>query len=164
MTAFAKAPYDRVMTMRGALLLAVPTLLLLAQDGDPWKASDLMEPAALASALKTSSERPVILYVGFPVLYRGAHIPGAVLAGPAGKPEGVELLKRTLANIPKDGAIVLYCGCCPFERCPNVRPAFRMLREMGYSNVKLLVIPTNLHTDWVSKGYPIDKAAGAPGG
>jgi thiosulfate/3-mercaptopyruvate sulfurtransferase len=150
------------MTRRAALLI-VPTLLLMAQDGEPWKESDLIQPAALAAMLKESGGKPAIVYVGFPVLYRGAHIPGAVLAGPVSKPEGVESLKQAVASLPKDGAIVLYCGCCPFTKCPNVRPAFRMLREMGYSKVKLVVIPTNLHTDWIEKGYPIEKAAGASG-
>jgi rhodanese-related sulfurtransferase len=150
------------MTRRTTLLL-FSTLLLLAQDSDPWKNSDLMEPEALAARLKTAAEKPAILYVGFPVLYRGAHIPGAVLAGPLSKPEGVEALKQAVAKLSKESSIVLYCGCCPFTKCPNVRPAFRILREMGYTNVKLVVMPTNLHTDWTAKGYPVEKAAGASG-
>ncbi len=147
------------MTRRATLLL-LPTLLLMAQEADPWKQSDLIQPEAFAAALKAGA-KPPILYVGFPVLYRGAHIPGAVLAGPVSKPEGVEALKQAVAKLPKQSEIVLYCGCCPLEKCPNLRPAFRILREMGYTNVKLVMMPTNLHTDWLSKGYPVVKAAGA---
>ena len=104
----------------------------------------------------------MLIYVGFPVLYKGAHIPGAILAGPVAKPEGLKALENAAANAPKNAQIVLYCGCCPFTQCPNVRPAFKRLREMGYTNVKLVIIPTNLATDWIAKGYPIEKAASAP--
>src|SRR6476660_1041526 len=121
---------------RRAVLLLFPALLLLAQTPDPWKESDLIQPSTLAATLKAPGDKPTILYVGFPVLYRGAHIPGAVLAGPVGKPEGVEALKQAVAKLSKDASIVLYCGCCPFTKCPNVRPAFQMLRELGYTNVK----------------------------
>ena len=149
--------------MRRATILIASVMLLMAQEGEPWKDSDLLQPAALAVRLREPGGKPAIVYVGFPVLYRGAHIPGAVLAGPVSKPEGLELLKEAVAKLPRDTAIVLYCGCCPFNKCPNVRPAFRMLREMGYSNVKLVEIRTNLHTDWIGKGYPIERAAGASG-
>lgn len=141
-------------------LLAI--LTLLAQS-TPWKSSETLEPAAFAAMLKAPGEKPAILYVGFPVLYRGTHIPGAVLAGPAARPEGIDLIRQAVAKLPKNRNIVLYCGCCPFDRCPNVRPAFELLKQMGYTNVKLVIMPTNLHTDWVSKGYPVEKPAGAFG-
>ena len=147
--------------IRRIILLLIPMLVMLAQDATPWKKSETLEPAALAAMLKAPGEMPAILYVGFPVLYRGARIPGAVLAGPAAKPEGIDLIKQAVAKLPKNRNIVLYCGCCPFERCPNVRPAFQVLRDLGFTNVKLVIMPTNLHTDWVAKGYPVEKAAGA---
>ncbi len=150
--------------MMRTLLILLSALIALAQDAGPWKAADLMQPETLAARLKDGSPAPVILYVGFPVLYRGAHIPGALMAGPGSKPEGMDALKQHVARLPKNASIVLYCGCCPFEKCPNVRPAFRTLKDMGYTNVKLVVIPTNLSTDWVQKGFPIDKAAVAPAG
>jgi len=52
---------------------------------------------------------------------------------------------------------VIYCGCCPFEHCPNVRPAFQLLNEMKFTNQKLLNLSTNLKTDWIDKGYPVAK-------
>jgi thiosulfate/3-mercaptopyruvate sulfurtransferase len=90
-------------------------------------------------------------------VYRGAHIPGAIMAGPGSQAEGVESLKKAVHELPRNGEIVLYCGCCPFVRCPNVRPAYTALREMGFSHVKVIAIETNLHTDWVAKGYPVEK-------
>lgn len=149
----------RILSLACAVLTAA---LLCAQTSEPWQPSDELQPAALAARLNKSGTKPLLLYVGFPALYKGARIPGAILAGPVGKPEGLALLKQAVASVPKDRDIVLYCGCCPFTQCPNVRPAFKTLREMGYGNVKLVVIPTNLATDWVAKGYPTEKAADAP--
>ena len=130
-----------------------------ANAPDPWKDSDLIEPAALAARISGNAPKPKILYVGFPILYRTTHILGAELAGPASKPEGLDLLKQTAEKIPRDTELVLYCGCCPWDRCPNVRPAFRLLREMGFTRLKLVTIPTNMHTDWISKGYPVERAS-----
>ena len=133
--------------------------LLTAQGPDPWTAANLMPPETLAKMLNEKS-KPMILYVGFPVLYRAAHIPGAILAGPASKPEGLELLRKALANVPKSQMVVIYCGCCPWNVCPNVRPAFQALKQMGFQNAKLVTIPTNVHTDWTLKGYPLERSAG----
>ncbi len=149
--------------IRRAAFFLFPALLLLAQKPEPWKESDLIQTNTLAESLKTRGDGPAVLYVGFPVLYRAAHIQGAVLAGPATKPEGIEALKQAAAKISKDANIVLYCGCCPFTKCPNVRPAFQMLHELGYAKVKLVVIPTSLTADWIDKGFPVEKAAGASG-
>jgi thiosulfate/3-mercaptopyruvate sulfurtransferase len=137
-----------------AFLLAALTVFA---QGEPWKSADLMPPAELAARLKSAGPKPLILYVGFPVLYRSTRIPGAVLTGPLNRPEGVTALKQAVAGLPKDKEIVIYCGCCPFEQCPNIRPGFRALREMGFTKVRLVDLPTNLSTDWVSKGYPTEK-------
>jgi rhodanese-related sulfurtransferase len=145
------------MSLRSVAIFFIAALVFA--QSEPWKPSDLMPPAALASRLQTSQPKPLILYVGFPVLYRSTRIPGAVLAGPMDKPEGLAALKQAVANVPKNKEIVIYCGCCPFAQCPNIRPGFRVLREMGYTNVKLVDMPTNMSTDWVGKGYPTDKAA-----
>jgi hypothetical protein len=109
------------------------------------------------SCLVAAKLQPAIFYVGFPVLYRGARIQGAVLAGPGSKPEGLELLKKALAPLSRDREIVLYCGCCPFEKCPNIRPAYRAAASLGFSHIKVLVLKTNLHTDWIAKGYPTSR-------
>ena len=123
--------------------------------GDPWTANDLVQPKDVAAHLKG----PLVLQVGFNVLYRAAHIAGTDYAGPGSKPEGIELLKKAVANEPRDREIVLYCGCCPWEKCPNIRPAFAALHDMGFTRLKVMVVPENLKTDWVDKGYPTDKRA-----
>ncbi len=52
---------------------------------------------------------------------------------------------------------MLYCGCCPWDRCPNVRPAAALLTSMGFTNMKVLHIANNFGADWVAKGYPTQK-------
>jgi thiosulfate/3-mercaptopyruvate sulfurtransferase len=146
-------------------LRSLPFLLLAApgfgqEKADPWPKSDLLEAPALASILK-SGKPPMIISVAFPVLYRSKHIVHAVDAGAGSKPEGIATLKKLVANAPKDADIVLYCGCCPMDKCPNVRPAYRALKDMGYTRVRVLNIPTNMHTDWYTKNYPSEPGVAA---
>ena len=64
-------------------------------------------------------------------------------------------LKDYLGTLKHDANIVIYCGCCPFDRCPNIRPAFTLLNTMGFKNHKLLNIRQNVKTDWIDRGYPM---------
>jgi thiosulfate/3-mercaptopyruvate sulfurtransferase len=149
------------MSRRAIAPLGLLSIALFAQTPagapDPWTDSALIQPAALAARLSAKETKPGILYVGFPVLYRGARIPGAELAGPASKPEGLERLRQVAAKLPRDRELIIYCGCCPWDHCPNVRPAFRLLHEMGFTRLKLVTIPTNLSADWVVKGYATER-------
>jgi len=142
---------------RAALLatLALAGLVCPGQDAgsDPWTPGELLQPAALVKAMQ-SGKAPIVLSVAFPVLYRGKHIVHAINAGPTSKPEGIEALKKAVGDLAKDADIVIYCGCCPMVKCPNIRPAYRTLKELGFMHVRVLSLPTNLHTDWVSKDYP----------
>jgi hypothetical protein len=78
-----------------------------------------------------------------------------MLAGPASKKKGIADLRSAVAGLPKNAAIVIYCGCCPMKDCPNVGPAFRTLKELGFNNIRVLSLPTNFQTDWALKGYPV---------
>jgi hypothetical protein len=127
-----------------------------ADTGDPWSRSELIEPAALDKELTSASQSLHIICVTFPVLYRQKHIPHAQLAGPTSKPEGIAKLRATVENLPRNASIVIYCGCCPMDKCPNIRPAYRALKELGYHHVCVLNLPTNFHTDWVAKEYPVE--------
>jgi thiosulfate/3-mercaptopyruvate sulfurtransferase len=117
---------------------------------EPWTISELVSPAQLAPNLNSA----LVIQVGFPALYHGAHIAGSSYAGPGSKEQGIEELKKRVANEPRDLQIVVYCGCCPWDHCPNIRPAFAALKAMGFTHVRALEIPTNLKTDWVDHGYP----------
>jgi thiosulfate/3-mercaptopyruvate sulfurtransferase len=63
-------------------------------------------------------------------------------------------MRQQLSKILKDARIVIYCGCCPLEHCPNVRPAFILLNDMKFTNAQLLNLEHNVKTDWIDKGYP----------
>lgn len=121
-------------------------------------AADLptVEPKDLAAQLQAKGAKPALFHVGFPVMYRGKHIPNSVYAGPGSKAEGIDALKMATASLPRDREIVIYCGCCPFDRCPNVRPALAALKQMGFTNVKVLDLPTNFAADWADHGYPVE--------
>lgn len=115
----------------------------------------MIEPNELAAHLAAKKTNPTIIQVGPNTLYRQKHIPGAVYAGPASKPEGIDLLKKAVSGLPTNAEIIIYCGCCPFANCPNVKPAFAQLQQMGYTNVKVMHVETNFATDWANKGYPV---------
>lgn len=125
---------------------------------DPWSASQVVPPADFAAELASAkSAKPVIVYVGFRALYQGAHIPGASFHGAAGKSEGLADLKAFAQPLPRDTNLVIYCGCCPLERCPNIRVAFTALNDMGFTHLRVLLLPADFNTDWISKGYPVVK-------
>lgn len=118
---------------------------------EPWTEKQLMPPSELATILNDpDSKKPILLSIGF-----GGGIEGSKELGPATETKGIENLKKELDQLPKDADIVIYCGCCPFKDCPNVRPAFNLLNEMKFTNHKLLNIADNLKVDWIDKGYPM---------
>jgi hypothetical protein len=140
-----------------AALLATNRLSVMAWE--PEQSEHLVKPEDLAESLSSAatSAKLSVLCVGFPILYRGGHIVGSTFAGPASKPDGILALRREVQSLPRDRRIVLYCGCCPWKDCPNVRPAFNTLQEMGFKNVVLLYLPHNFLDDWISKGFPVQK-------
>jgi len=120
--------------------------------------SAILMPEELARIIQTRGiEKPLILQIGFRLLYKEAHIPGAEYIGPASKEEGLEQLRKRVAPLARSKFIVLYCGCCPWVRCPNVKPAYEALQRMGFTRVQVLRIEQNFGTNWVEKGYPTAK-------
>ena len=117
---------------------------------EPWTKAQLMAPADLAALINNpGTKKPLIFSVG-----PGALIKGSADMGPVNEKENLDKLKTALGKLPKDTYLVVYCGCCPFEHCPNIRPAFHLLNDMKFSNARLLNLEHNIKTDWVSKGYP----------
>jgi thiosulfate/3-mercaptopyruvate sulfurtransferase len=122
-------------------------------NNEPWTQAQLMEPTELASILNdTSKKQPIILDIGS---FGG--VKNSIRIGPARDKTNLDKLREIVSKYPKDADIVIYCGCCPFKDCPNIRPAFNLLKEMNYTNTKLLNLPHNLKTDWADKGYPMSK-------
>ena len=118
----------------------------------------LINPEDLLKLLQnTGSERPLMIQVGSHVLYAQAHIPGSEYIGPASSESGVQQLRKRVEPLPRTKLIVLYCGCCPWGHCPNVKPADDALAAMGFTNVRVLYISDNFGANWVDKGYPVAK-------
>lgn len=92
------------------------------------------------------------------MMFEEAHIPGAEYAGPGSQQSGLKLLRKRVANVGHETPIVIYCGCCPWSRCPNIWPAYKTLHDMGFTHVQALYIADNFGADWVNKGYPVEKS------
>ncbi|HMI02238.1 MAG TPA: hypothetical protein VK541_07140 [Pedobacter sp.] len=144
-----------ILSLLAVILLITGTSLspVKVATDDPWTAGQLMSPQILATLISNfkGTDVPVIFNIG-----SVNTIKGAITIGPAGKDDGISLLAEKLKNVPKDRFIVIYCGCCPLFKCPNVRPAFNDLVKEGYTNIKVLNLATNLKTDWIDKGYPVE--------
>jgi hypothetical protein len=111
-----------------------------------------MKPSELVNQLKNKKSKYVVLSIG-----PSAVIKNSIDIGDTGDKVNLEKLKKKVSKLPKNTPIVIYCGCCPFEKCPNIRPAFTLLNQMKFTNHKLLNLPTNIKVDWIDKGYPINK-------
>lgn len=119
------------------------------QEKEPWTADQLMETQDLVQKLDKPDDITII-HIGFEDM-----IPGSLNAGPGMEEESLEALAFILKDLPKDENIVLYCGCCPMDVCPNIRPAFETASDLGFTNLKLLDIPSSIKADWLDKGYPV---------
>ena len=125
---------------------------------DSLRAGDTITPEQLALALVPKSiHKPVVLQIGFKVLYRSGHIAHSWYVGPGSEPAGLDSLSSVLSGLERQQSIVLYCGCCPWSDCPNVRPAFRAARSLGFKSVKVLFVARNLQHDWIDKGFPMSE-------
>ena len=136
-----------------SVFLLLSCLNVPAQKSINWTDKQLIEPADLANQINGGKDLPAIIGVG-PV----PTIPHAVEIGMVNKKEGIADLKKYLGKIPRDKKIVIYCGCCPFDHCPNIRPAINALKEMKFTNYFLLNLPHNIRKDWIDKGYPVSKS------
>jgi hypothetical protein len=139
-------------------LLSLIFLSFILAGAEPWTDKDLVKTQDAAKDLNG----PLILHVGFAAFYHAAHITRSEYAGPGSKSEGLDALKKAVEGQPRSREIILYCGCCPWDKCPNIRPAFALLHQIGYTNVKVMTIPASLKTDWIDKGYPTDKQTDIP--
>jgi len=137
-------------------LLSAPVVFAFQASSIP--ASRLINPDELVKVLQSpKGEKPLMIQVGSHVLYQQAHIPGSEYIGPASSESGIQQLRKRVEALPRKKFIVIYCGCCPWSHCPNLKPADDALRAMGFSNVRVLYISDNFGANWVDKGYPVAK-------
>jgi thiosulfate/3-mercaptopyruvate sulfurtransferase len=140
------------------LFFVAAASLCFAQQASQIPESRRIDADELVKILQSArGEKPLVIDVGSHVLYSQAHIPGSEYVGPASTENGLQLLRKRVQALPRTRFIVIYCGCCPWTRCPNLKPADDALQVLGFKNVKTLYIPSNFGTDWVDKGYPVAK-------
>ena len=121
-------------------------------SSNPWTTDQLQDPEALANILRNSKvQQPFIFNIG-PM----ENIKGATLIGPAKDKNNLARLKQALVSVPKDKTVIIYCGCCPFKNCPNIRPAFELLKEMKFTKPRLLNLAHNLKSNWIDAGFPME--------
>lgn len=119
------------------------------QNPENWTIEQLTAPSALAATLKANKDVPVIFSVG-----PGAIIPNSIDIGMVKDAKNLAKFQEQISKLPKSANILIYCGCCPYEHCPDVRPAIALLKSMQFTNYHLLDLPHNIKTDWIAKGYP----------
>ncbi len=162
---------DRTHGRRSSLRAALVALALIAlstacaEDGtsaasssEPW-GTNTVGPAEFAKEIAnpTAPDKPVVICTAPEFMYRIGHIPGAVLHGPTNSPEGLSELTSWAQTLPRSANLVIYCGCCPLSHCPNLRPAYAALSGLGFTRVRVLIMPNNFGSDWADRGYPVQK-------
>lgn len=135
------------------VVLVLATLSFRSMNEEPWKPEQLLVPAELAKTIGDPAAKQLLVFSIGP----GAVIRGSIDIGPGRDSNNIKKLREQLSQLPKDANIVIYCGCCPFVHCPNIRPAFTLLNEMKFTHPQLLNIEHNIKTDWIDKGYPVAK-------
>ena len=143
-----------------ALIFSIAVLLTAGLAADLALIQPNEVAAKLVGPLDARAQPTPIFFAGPVVLYRGKHIPGAIEAGPASQAEGQDLLKKAAAKLDRNLEIVVYCGCCPWDKCPNIKPAMALLHEMGFTHARAMYVETRFAKDWTEKGYPVE--AGTP--
>lgn len=103
-----------------------------------------MPPEKLHDTLSHKSA-PTIVDVRGGYDFQKGHIPGAV---------NVAYNTIDKAGLPKDGALVLYCGN---DKCPLSQLAAKTLETLGYK--ELMVLEGGIAA-WTAKGYVIETSAG----
>ena len=149
----SKLRLNIALTVTLAALFSLFLFSFVDHQSEPWTSDQLMEPGDLASTINDPERpQPFVISVG-----PGAVIKGSLEIGPTVDKVNIDKLQAHLDTLQKDASIVIYCGCCPFNKCPNIRPAFSLLNKMAFENHKLLNLPRNVKSDWIDRGYPVNE-------
>jgi len=151
----AKMRLAAALAIAAALAGCAGTSTGSGSPAEPWGTNVVM-PADLVKEL-AGAGKPVVICTAPAFLYRVAHIPGAVLHGPASDPAGLASLTQWAQTLPRSTSLVIYCGCCPMRDCPNLRPAYTALKGLGFTTVRVLILADSFRADWIERGYPIER-------
>ncbi|MBL7918716.1 MAG: rhodanese-like domain-containing protein [Bacteroidia bacterium] len=135
------------------LFLVIAGTVISYSQTPLWSKEQLMPTKELADKINTNAkDKPLVLNVGPMEL-----IKGAVDVGRATSVTGIEKIKSTLAMENKNRTVVVYCGCCSYASCPNIKPAYDAVISAGFKNAKVLELPEGIKPDWVAKDYPMEQ-------
>jgi thiosulfate/3-mercaptopyruvate sulfurtransferase len=154
---------ERIRFSAAVLALAATSLLVgcsgttdtAASSTEPW-GTNTVSAADLVKELGTG-DKPAVVCVAPAVLFRNGHVPGSKFFGPGSSPAALDELKTWAKDLPRTASIVVYCGCCPLEVCPNLRPAYAALQGMGFKRLRVLILPTDFGSDWARQGHPVER-------
>ena len=118
---------------------------------ETWPAKQMVQPKELAEKINNHKLENIVVFNVGPA----GRIKGSVYIGSTSEDESLKLLKSKLNKLPKNTEVVIYCGCCPFKHCPNIKPALKLLNKMQFTNAKVLNLSKNLKADWIDEGYPM---------
>lgn len=117
-----------------------------------WKKEQLMSAVDLNTKITTNAkDKPLIFNIG-PM----ENIKGAISIGAATNVTFGSKIESFLTMESKTRPIVVYCGCCSYSSCPNIKPAYDYLIGKGFKNTKVLELPEGIKPDWVAKGYVVE--------
>jgi len=134
------------------ILLSVFGFISTPFQAPTWKKEQLMSTIDLSTKIKTNAkDKPLIFNVG-PM----ENIKGAIAIGAATNTTFGSKISSYLTMESKTKQIVVYCGCCSYASCPNIKPAYDYLIAQGFKNTKVLELPDGIKPDWVAKGYPTE--------
>lgn len=134
------------------LLLITSGLVSSYAQAPVWKKEQLMPTKELADKITTNAkDKPLIFNVG-PM----ENIKGAQAVGAATNATFSTKILSYLTMESKTKPVVVYCGCCSYSSCPNIKPAYDILLAQGFKNTKVLELPEGIKPDWVAKGYPTE--------
>lgn len=134
------------------LLFVLASQLSFKLNAQTWQKEQLLATQDLAIKIKTNAkDKPLIFNVG-PM----ENIKTAVAVGAGNSITFSQKMQTVLSMENKAKPIVVYCGCCSYSNCPNIRPAYEAIIKLGFKNTKVLELPENLKKDWVEKGYPME--------
>jgi thiosulfate/3-mercaptopyruvate sulfurtransferase len=142
--------------MKSTRLLTLLCSLLFSQfiysQPNSFKAEQLLQPSKLNEAYsKPASAQPLILNMGVE-----RNIKNAIEVGIVSSPSKYQKLVEAMKKVPKNREIVVYCGCCKLENCPNIPIALEKLSALGFKNVKILNLIEGINEDWIDKKYPMN--------
>lgn len=114
-----------------------------------YEANQLIDPKIVADQIVAHDTNIIIINTG-PV----DDIKGAITIGPVEQDKYLNKFIETVDTLNRDKTIYIYCGCCPLAVCPNLKPAYNVLKEKQFKTFKIINMVEGIDEDWISKGYP----------